>query len=49
MKKKNVLVAIATLGMFAITACGTPKTEETEEVTTEEVVESCRRSCSRNS
>jgi len=25
--------------MFAITACGTPKTEETEEVTTEEVVE----------
>jgi uncharacterized surface protein with fasciclin (FAS1) repeats len=39
MKKKNVLVAIATLGMFAITACGTPKTEETEEVTTEEVVE----------
>jgi|TARA_B110000093_G_C12704804_1_gene299728 uncharacterized surface protein with fasciclin (FAS1) repeats len=39
MKKKNVLVAIATLGMFAITACGTPKTEEAEEVTTEEVVE----------
>jgi len=39
MKKKNVLVAIATLGIFAITACGTPKTEEAEEVTTEEVVE----------
>jgi uncharacterized surface protein with fasciclin (FAS1) repeats len=39
MKKKNVLVAIATLGMFAVTACGTPKTEEAEEVTTEEVVE----------
>tara|TARA_B110000090_G_scaffold208422_1_gene262149 strand:- start:461 stop:1045 length:585 start_codon:yes stop_codon:yes gene_type:complete len=38
MKKKNVLVAIATLGMFAITACGTPKTEEAEEVTTEEEV-----------
>jgi uncharacterized surface protein with fasciclin (FAS1) repeats len=38
MKKKNVLVAIATLGMFWVTACGTPKTEEAEEVTTEEVV-----------
>jgi len=39
MKKKNVLVAIATLGMFAITACGTPKTEEAEEVTTDAVAE----------